>query len=101
MEKKAEELKRRIKEVGKDSGPGKKFAGEPVETNKTVRDLNKHVSEVDRVLNNLSTAKSGELRAALPALNQQLQFSNIERGSEKWKRIRENIRRVKDAFPVS
>jgi hypothetical protein len=27
MEKKAEELKRRIKEVGKDSGPGKKFAG--------------------------------------------------------------------------
>jgi hypothetical protein len=98
MEKKAEELKRRIKEVGKDSVPGKKFARELVVTNKTVRDLNKHVLEVDRVLNNLSTAKPGELRAALPALNQQLQFSNIERGSEKWKRIRENVRRVKDVY---
>jgi hypothetical protein len=39
MEKKAEELKRRIKEIGKDSGSWKKFAGEPVETGKTVRDL--------------------------------------------------------------
>jgi folylpolyglutamate synthase/dihydropteroate synthase len=77
MEKKAEELKRRIKEVGKDSELEKKFAGEPVETGKTVRDLNKHALEVDRVLNNLSTAKPGELRAALSALNSSCSFQTL------------------------
>jgi TP901 family phage tail tape measure protein len=95
LEKKAEELKEKIKQVGKDSELGKKFTKELSETNKTIKDLNKHVVEVDKVLKNLSTAKPKELRQTLSALNKQLQFTDIKRGSEEWKQLQENIRKVK------
>jgi tubulin-specific chaperone A len=95
LEKKAEELKEQIKALGKDDKNRKELVRQLQEVKGTVKLLETGVVDVDRVLNNLSTSKPKELNAVLRALKQQLQFSNIERGSAEWNRLQEAIRKVK------
>ncbi|MDR1437199.1 MAG: hypothetical protein LBI65_03670 [Candidatus Symbiothrix sp.] len=96
LEKKAEELKEAIKKAGKGTDLEKGLKKQLSDTNKDMKALQKHVVDVTKVLNNLSTSKPKELRATLSALNQQLQFGDIERGSERWNELQEKIRKVKE-----
>ena len=97
LEQKAKNLKEEIKKAAKegDKALEKDLKKQLSETNKTVRALESSVVNVSKVLNNLSSAKPKELRQTLNALQKQLQFSDIERGSQRWNVLQENIRRVK------
>lgn len=98
LEKKAESLKEAIKKASKEGSEdiAKGLRKELVDTNKDIRALNTQVLNVSKVLDNLSIAKPKELRQTLVALNHQLRFDDIERGSDKWNQLQENIRRVKE-----
>jgi TP901 family phage tail tape measure protein len=96
LEKKAEGLKNRINQVGKNSEIGKRLSRELTETRNNIKALQSDVVNVDKVLKNLSAAKPKELSATLTALKRQLHFSGIERGSKEWNRLQENIRKVRE-----
>lgn len=57
--------------------------------------LQKEAIEVNRILNNLSTAKPKELKATIRELTRQLSDPKIKRGSKDWKFLNEQIRRCK------
>lgn len=57
--------------------------------------LQKEAIEVNRILNNLSTAKPKELNATIRELTRQLSDPKIKRGSQDWKFLNEQIRRCK------
>ena len=51
---------------------------------------------LNKTLNNLSTSKPKELRAAIRALNAELNSPEVERGSEQWKRVTAQISAAKE-----
>lgn len=53
--------------------------------------LQKHIVDVNKVLNNLSAAKPKELSATIVALTKQLNDPSIKRGSGDWKQMSEKI----------
>lgn len=53
--------------------------------------LQKHIVDVNKVLNNLSVSKPKELSATIVALKKQLNDPSIKRGSDGWKLISEKI----------
>lgn len=53
--------------------------------------LQKHIVDVNKVLNNLSVAKPKELSATIVALKKQLNDPSIKRGSDGWKLISDKI----------
>lgn len=57
--------------------------------------LQKEAIEVNRILNNLSTAKPKELNATIRELTRQLSDPKIKRGSQDWKFLNDQIRRCK------
>lgn len=57
--------------------------------------LQKEAIEVNRILNNLSTAKPKELNETIRTLTRQLSDPKIKRGSQDWKFLNEQIRRCK------
>lgn len=57
--------------------------------------LQKEAIEVNRILNNLSTAKPKELNETIRTLTRQLSDPKIKRGSQNWKFLNEQIRRCK------
>lgn len=57
--------------------------------------LQKEAIEVNRILNNLSTAKPKELNATIRELTRQLSNPQIKRGSQEWKFLNEQIRKCK------
>jgi hypothetical protein len=98
LEKKADDIRVAIKKAASDGDKAlerdlrKQLSG----VIKDTKSLQTHVLNVTKVLDNLSTSKPKELRATLRALNQQLQFGDIERGSERWNVLQGNIAKVKD-----
>lgn len=57
--------------------------------------LQKEAIEVNKILNNLSTAKPKELNATIRELTRQLSDPKIKRGSQDWKFLNEQIHRCK------
>ncbi|WP_289006162.1 phage tail tape measure protein [uncultured Parabacteroides sp.] len=57
--------------------------------------LQREAIEVNRILNNLSTAKPKELNETIRTLTKQLSDPKIKRGSQDWKFLNEQIRRCK------
>lgn len=57
--------------------------------------LQKEAIEVNRILNNLSTAKPKELNETIRTLTKQLSDPKIKRGSQDWKFLNEQIRQCK------
>lgn len=57
--------------------------------------LQKEAIEVNRILNNLSTAKPKELNATIRELTRRLSDPKIKRGSQDWKFLNEQIHRCK------
>jgi len=97
LKNKADELKTKIEAASQagDTKKVKEYQKELAKTNQTVRSLQTDVVHVTQVLNNLSAAKPKELRATLSALNRQLQFSDLKRGSAEWNRLQDAVRQVK------
>lgn len=50
--------------------------------------------DVNKVLNNLSSANADQLRKTLEVLNKELNSPNIKRGSDEWKRYNEQLKQV-------
>jgi hypothetical protein len=96
LSKKAETLARNIADFRGKGQNTSNLERELKATNKEITALQRGVVDVSKVLNNLSTSKPKELRATLSALNKQLQFSDIKRGSDEWMALQKNIVRVKE-----
>lgn len=72
-----------------------KFTKEVEHCEKSLSKMRSTKQQVEKVLNNLSTAGPTELKNTLKALNKELESGAIERGSENWKKYQEAIKEVK------
>ena len=63
--------------------------------NQDIRSMQTSAQKVDRVLGNLSTASVKEIQQTIRAINHELSSGAIERGSEEWKFLNEQLRRCK------
>lgn len=59
------------------------------------KSLQKEAIDVNKILNNLSTAKPKELNATIKSLTKQLNDPAIKRGSQDWKFLNDQIKRCK------
>lgn len=71
-----------------------KFTKEVEHCEKSLSKMRSTKQQVEKVLNNLSTAGPRELKNTLKALNKELESGAIERGSEDWKKYQEAIKDV-------
>lgn len=98
LEKKAEKLREKKEEAAK--------AGDWREFNKVKRELDQTVNQmdamkttaqkVDNVLENLSTASVKQIQQTIKAINKELSSGSVERNSEEWIFLNEQLRRCKD-----
>ena len=63
--------------------------------NQDIRSMQTSAQKVDRVLGNLSTASVKELQQTVKAITKELNSGAIERGSEEWKFLNEQLKRCK------
>ncbi|MEA5062662.1 MAG: phage tail tape measure protein [Petrimonas sp.] len=73
----------------------KELTRDLAKTRNEMRALQRQTIDVNKVLNNLSTAKPKELKSVLSSLNQQLNSGNIKRGSREWDHLQTSIRKVR------
>jgi TP901 family phage tail tape measure protein len=94
----ARDLAKQIDEArnaGKNALAGQ-LSKELKETNNKIKGLRGEVTDLSKILNNLSAAKPIQLRKALTALEAKLNSRHIERGSAQWRYYQESIRRVRE-----
>lgn len=65
------------------------------EVDKEMRNVLRSSYDVNKVLNNLSTAGPKQLKAALSALNKELNSGKIARGSKEWNDLQQKIKLVR------
>lgn len=65
------------------------------EVDKEMRNVLRSSYDVNKVLNNLSTAGPKQLKAALSALNKELNSGKVARGSKEWNQLQDKIRLVR------
>ncbi len=63
--------------------------------NQDIRSMQTSAQKVDRVLGNLSAASVKDLQQTIAAINKELNSGAIERGSEEWKFLNEQLKRCK------
>lgn len=98
LEKKAEKLRQKKEEAAK--------AGDWREFNKVKRELDQTVNQmdamkttaqkVDNVLENLSTASVKQIQQTIKAINRELSSGSVERNSEEWEFLNEQLRRCNE-----
>lgn len=64
--------------------------------NKEINSVKKQTIDVNRVLNNLSSAKPRELQQAFAALTKQLDNKSIKRNSKEWDELNSKLRMVRN-----
>ncbi len=93
------ELKEKIAEVYKTQGKSAAYDSLNKELNKTKRNIvevQKQMYDVNRTLNNLSSASVRDLRRAYNELNSELKNGTIERGTKAWDEQQQKLRAVRD-----
>lgn len=94
----------RIKEVDKqlraarkagDADLAKSLKSQKEQLIQNKNSLQKEAIDVNKILNNLSTAKPKELNATIRALTKQLNDPAIKRGSKDWKFLNDQIKRCR------
>lgn len=65
------------------------------EVDKEMRNVLRSSYDVNKVLNNLSTAGPKQLKAALSALNKELNSGKVARGSKEWNDLQQKIKLVR------
>lgn len=63
--------------------------------NKELRSMQTSAQKVDHVLSNLSSASIKEIRQTMASINREMNSGSIERGSEQWKFLNEQLIRCK------
>lgn len=93
------ELKEKIAEVYKTQGKSGTYDSLNKELNKTKRNIvevQKQMYDVNRTLNNLSSASVRDLRRAYNELNSELKNGTIERGTKAWDEQQQKLKAVRD-----
>ena len=97
LERKTEELRKKKDEAAR-TGDWPTFNSLKKQLDKTqneMRGLETSAQKIDRVLGNLSTASVKELKQTIVAINKELSSGAIERGSQEWKFLNEQLKRCK------
>lgn len=97
LERKTEELRKKKDEAAR-AGDWPTFNSLKKQLDKTqneMRGLETSAQKIDRVLGNLSTASVKELKQTIAAINKELSSGAIERGSQEWKYLNEQLKRCK------
>ena len=98
LEKKAEELRKK-KEEAAEAGDWREFNKVKRELDQTVKQMDAmktSAQKVDNVLQNLSTASVKQIQQTIKAINKELSSGSVERNSEEWDFLNEQLRRCKD-----
>ena len=94
---KTEELRRK-KEAAARAGDWPTFNSlkkQLDKANNEMRSMQTSAQKIDHVLGNLSTASVKDLKQTITAINKELNSGAIERGSEEWKYLNEQLKRCK------
>lgn len=93
------DLKEKIADVYKTQGKSAAYDSLNKELNKTKRNIvevQKQMYDVNRTLNNLSSASVRDLRRAYNELNSELKNGTIERGTKAWDEQQQKIKAVRE-----
>lgn len=97
LEQKAEELRKKKDDAAR-SGDWPTFNNLKKQLDMTIKEMNAmqtSAQKIDRVLGSLSTASVKDLQSTIKAINKELSSGAIERGSEEWKYLNEQLKRCK------
>ena len=98
LRKRAEELRGAYDKAitDKDTRAAGKYASELKKVGAQMKNLERKHFDVNKVLDNLSSASVPALNKALQRLNAEIKGGNVKRGSKEWEVLQSRIRRVKE-----
>lgn len=95
LEKQLEQVKQKKTDAFKKGDDTKAFDKEINRINASLKTLRTSQEQVNRTLNNLSSASYKELSVAMKTVQKQLRSGAVERNSEEWKKLQQKLKEVK------
>lgn len=95
LEKQLEQVKQKKTEAFKNGDDTKAFDKEINRINASLKTLRTSQEQVNRTLNNLSSASYKELSVVMKTVQKQLRSGAVERNSEEWKKLQQKLKEVK------
>lgn len=95
LEKQLEQVKQKKTDAFKKGDDTKAFDKEINRINASLKTLRTSQEQVNRTLNNLSSASYKELSVVMKTVQKQLRSGAVERNSEEWKKLQQKLKEVK------
>lgn len=95
LEKQLEQVKQKKTDAFKNGDDTKAFDKEINRINASLKTLRTSQEQVNRTLNNLSSASYKELSVVMKTVQKQLRSGAVERNSEEWKKLQQKLKEVK------
>lgn len=95
LEKQLEQVKQKKTDAFKKGDDTKAFDKEINRINASLKTLRTNQEQVNRTLNNLSSASYKELSVVMKTVQKQLRSGAVERNSEEWKKLQQKLKEVK------
>lgn len=95
LEKQLEQVKLKKTDAFKKGDDTKAFDKEINRINASLKTLRTSQEQVNRTLNNLSSASYKELSVVMKTVQKQLRSGAVERNSEEWKKLQQKLKEVK------
>lgn len=95
LEKQLEQVKQKKTDAFKKGDDTKAFDKEINRINTSLKTLRTSQEQVNRTLNNLSSASYKELSVVMKTVQKQLRSGAVERNSEEWKKLQQKLKEVK------
>lgn len=95
LEKQLEQVKQKKTDAFKNRDDTKAFDKEINRINASLKTLRTSQEQVNRTLNNLSSASYKELSVVMKTVQKQLRSGAVERNSEEWKKLQQKLKEVK------
>lgn len=95
LEKQLEQVKQKKTDAFKKGDDTKAFDKEINRINASLKTLRISQEQVNRTLNNLSSASYKELSVVMKTVQKQLRSGAVERNSEEWKKLQQKLKEVK------
>lgn len=95
LEKQFEQVKQKKTDAFKKGDDTKAFDKEINRINASLKTLRTSQEQVNRTLNNLSSASYKELSVVMKTVQKQLRSGAVERNSEEWKKLQQKLKEVK------
>lgn len=95
LEKQLEQVKQKKTDAFKKGDDTKAFDKDINRINASLKTLRTSQEQVNRTLNNLSSASYKELSVVMKTVQKQLRSGAVERNSEEWKKLQQKLKEVK------